>query len=186
LLFITRLTINIKKHYDLNQTNWRLSMIVNNMDVAGIIRRLRRFRVETIKSASSGLAAVSEADFTRAKSYLNATKTYLDWIVSQPQLDLPETAPKVIDMGDPEALAMPENESLVDISALYEALEVEIANSQSARMATGVISHDEIRIRAIIAKMELFLDNYVSQVQPLDLPESAPLRPQTGPGRSGV
>ena len=161
-------------------------MIVNNLDVAGVIRRLRRFKIETVKSASSALASVSLADFTRAKSYLSAVGAYMDWIVSQPHLDLPETAPKSIDLGDSEVNPMPENESLVDIIALYDALEVEIANSQSARMATGIISHDENRIRAILAKMEAFLDDYVSKVLPLDVPESSPLRPQTGPGRLGV
>ena len=161
-------------------------MIVNNLDVAGVIRRLRRFKMETVKSASSALAAVSGADFDRAKSYLNAVSVYMDWIVSQPQLDLPETSPKVIDLGEGEAFAMPENESLVDLCALYDAMEVEIANSQSARMSTGIISHDEDRIRAIIEKMTAFLDGYVSKVLPLDVPESSPARVSTGPGKGGV
>ena len=161
-------------------------MIVNNLDVAGVIRRLRRFKMETVKSASSALAAVSGADFARAKSYLNAVSIYMDWIVSQPQLDLPETSPKVIELGEGEVFTMPENESLVDLCALYDAMEVEIANSQSARMCTGIISHDENRIRALIEKMNSFLDEYVSKVLPLDVPESSPSRVSTGIGKGGV
>lgn len=161
-------------------------MVVQNMDVAGVVRRLRRFKFETVKSASSGLASVSAADFTRAKSYLDAVTKYLDWIVAQPQLDLPETSPRTIDLGEGEELAIPENESLVDLVEMYNAIEGEIGNSQSARMSTGIVSHDEKRIRELIAKMGAFLDEYVATVLPLDLPESAPQRPSTGAGRTGV
>lgn len=161
-------------------------MKVYNMDVAGIIRRLRRFRYETVKAVSSSLANVSEADFARAKSYLEALTKYLNWIVAQPQLDLPESSPREIDLGEPEALTLPENEALVDLMNLYDVFEIEIGHSQSARQSTGIISHDEVRIRALIEKMNRFLDDYVAEVLPLDLPESAPLRPVTGEGRTGI
>lgn len=161
-------------------------MLVYNMDVAGLVRRIRRFRFETCKAVSSNLAAVSGSDFERAKSYLAAVTSYIDWIVSQPYLDLPEFAPKAMELGEPEKLPAAENESIVDLMVMYDALEVEIANSQSARQATGLISHDEKRIRNVIAKMNAFLDTYVSQVLPLDLPESSPYLPMTGEGRKGV
>ena len=102
------------------------------------------------------------------------------------QLDLPEWAPTEIDLGEPEALEMPENESIFDLMMHYDALEVELGSSQSSRQATGIIAHDEVRIRAVVQKLNAFLDNYVAQVLPLDLPESSPLRPQTGSGRTGV
>lgn len=161
-------------------------MIVNNLDVAGIIRRCRRFRYECVKSVSSGLAATTSNDVARMKSFLSAIIVYADWVVAQPELDLPESAPLSIDLGEPEELTMPENEALVDMEALWTAMDTEMGNSQSARMATGLISHDERRLRDLVGKADSFLDNYIAQVQPLDLPESAPLRAQTGAGRSGV
>lgn len=157
-----------------------------NMDVSGVIRRLRRFRKETVKSASANLASVSDADFARAKSYLAAALQHLDWVVGTPQLDLPELSPREIDMGEPEKLDMPENESLVDLMRLYDAAEFEIGHSQSSRQTTGIISHDEKRIRDIIAKMNSLLDDYIAVILPLDLPESAPQRTMTGPGNIGV
>ncbi len=161
-------------------------MEVYNLDVAGLVRRIRRFRYETVKAASSALAHTTEPDVTRLGSYLDAVITYLDWVVAQPQLDLPESSPEIIDLGPLEDLAMPENESLVDLENLWKALLVEIGESQSARMMTGIIEHDEQRMRAILEKMGQFLDNYVAVIHPLDLPESAPKRPQTGPGRRGT
>jgi hypothetical protein len=161
-------------------------MITNNFQIAGLIQRLRRFRYETVKSASSGLADVNSHDFARAKSYLASAVAYIDWIVSQPQLDLPETTPTPYDLAEPETLDMPENEALVDLMRLYDLMEKEIGNSQSSRYGDGLISHDEKRMRAMLEKMNAFLDTYVSTIQPLDLPESAPLRGQTGPGRTGI
>lgn len=161
-------------------------MIVNNMDIAGVISRMRRFRYETIKAVSSGVANVSSSDVTRLKSYTGAITTYLDWMVSVPTLDLPESSPRNYDAGEPEQLDLPENESLVDVMRLYDVAEIEIGNSQSARLATGIIEHDELRLRNIIAKMEAFIDGYIATVQPLDLPESAPLRANTGGGRTGI
>lgn len=161
-------------------------MQVYNYQVAGLIRRLRRFRYETVKAASSALASVNDADFTRAKSYLNAAGMYVDWVVSVPQLDLPESSPRIIDLGEPEELPLAENEALIDLMTMYDLLELEIGNSQSARMGDSMISHDEKRVRALLEKMDLFLDNYVSAVLPLDVPESTPKRAQTGPGRTGV
>jgi len=159
---------------------------IYNQDVYGLIRRLRRFRYETVKADSSGLADVNQFDIARAQSYLTAVKTYLDWVVNQPQLDLPETAPRAFELPSREDLPMPENESLVDLMHLYDSLEEELANCQSARHGTGVISHDEQRVRAIVTKMENFIANYVQPTQPLDLPESAPKREMTGEGRKGV
>lgn len=161
-------------------------MQVYNYQIAGLIRRLRRFRFETVKAASSGLAHVNEHDLRRAKAYLAAVTSYLDWIVSEPQLDLPESTPRLIELGEPEKVDMPENESLVDLMSMYDLFEIEIGNSQSARLGDSIISHDEKRCRDLITKMGAFLENYVEPTLPLDVPESAPLRKQTGAGRTGV
>ena len=161
-------------------------MKVLNFEIAGMIRRLRRFRYENVKAVSSSLAAVSEADFLRAKSYLDAVDKYIAYVITQEPLDLPESSPYEIDLGEAEVLPMPENESLADILVMYDMFETEIGNSQSSRQASGFISHDIKRMNAMITKMRGFLDTYVSSTLPLDLPESAPFRPTTGAGRTGV
>ena len=157
-----------------------------NFEVDGLCRRIRRFKKETVKATSSGAAFTTEADMTRARAYLDAIEFYLDHIASQPPLDLPETHPTMYVLDDEPELEMPENEALVDLSRMWNRFEGEIANSQTSRMASGIISHDEKRCRDIIAKARGFLDNYIASVQPLDLPETAPARASTGPGRTGV
>src|SRR3990167_6999196 len=87
-----------------------------NHDVAGLCTRLHRFCIELKKSASSGTSAVSSFDQSRLASYLNSCNVYMDWVVSQPHLDLPESHPKQYDiplLPDDDVDSI-ENESLRD------------------------------------------------------------------------
>lgn len=157
-----------------------------NHDVAGFVRRLRRFKYEWAKAASGQASYVSDADANRLRSYLRGLREYKKWCQDQPVLDLPESSPREINLGDPEALALPDNEAIVDVMNLWDLMEFELVNSQSSRMPSRLIVHDEKRIDALLDKIERFLEDYISNVLPLDLPESSPLRGVTGPGHTGV
>ena len=158
-------------------------MIVHNDDIAGLVRRIRRAKYEVCKCQSASLMYVTEKDLARFYSYLEACVSYFDWMVSQPMQDLPESHPKTIDLGEGDVLPQPENEALVDLLAMFDNLEQEIALSQSGRMHSSVMSHDEVRFRDIVQKISNFLKDYVEVIQPLDMPESTPMREMTGPGR---
>ena len=158
-------------------------MIVQNMDIAGIVRRIRRFKEEVHKCNSSNLSHTTAKDLERFFSYLNALVQYFDWMVSQPQQDLPESHPTDFDLGVGEEFPLPENEALADLIHQLDALEAELGFSQSARMHSSIMPPDETRFREIVSKVEAFLKNYVEVIQPLDLPESSPQRAATGAGR---
>ena len=159
---------------------------VYNHDVAGVHRRINRFIEELMKSASSAGSQVTSHDQTRLDSYLNAIVTYLDWVVAQPLLDLPETHPRQWDLDTDPSVQDVENESIRDVIAMMELARDETVNGQSARMASGLIPFDENRIRAVVAKAGMFLTDYIQVTTPLDLPESSPMRSMTQPGRTGV
>jgi hypothetical protein len=79
-----------------------------------------------------------------------------------------------------------ENASVADCVRLLGIARDELLNSQSARRSTGLLAFDEQRTRAIVDKLESLLENYISAVQPLDLPESTPGTPMTGLGKVGI
>jgi hypothetical protein len=160
--------------------------VVNNMDVAGLVRRIRRYKYEINKCVSASLMHTTAADVGRFFSYIGAIRKYFDWMVAQPQQDLPESHPTDYDLGEPEKLATPENEALADLITQFDALETEMTFCQSARMHTSVMPHDEKRFRDILTKIENFITDYIQTVQPLDMPESTPLQAMTGPGRRTV
>lgn len=159
---------------------------VYNHDVAGIHRRINRFILELDHSASAGTSQVSAHDQERLGAYLGAITSYVDWVVAQPQLDLPETHPRQHLLDANPNPSNGENESVRDLITLLEITRDEVVNGQSARHAAGLISFDEQRLRAVVAKAEAFLENYIQTVTPLDLPETSPMRAMVNPGKGGV
>ena len=159
---------------------------VYNSDVAGLHRRINRFVFEMMKSASSNVSQTSEADQVRLTSYLGALRKYRDWVIGQPILDLPETnqTPLTLDQN-PETPTI-ENESLEDVIRMFETMRDEMDNSQSARVSSNFIEFDTNRLTASIEKIQAFLENYIGEATPLDLPESSPMRDISGLGRTGT
>ena len=157
-----------------------------NHDIAGLVRRCRRFCYEVQKSQSANVSAFKEADATRLRSYLQGLLAYKAWMQDQPLLDLPESSPREIDLGEAEILSAPDNEAVADLMNLFGVLEHELVNCQSSRNPCRLISHDEKRIDSVLAKMDRFLSDYIMHIQPLDLQESSPLAAHTGAGRTGL
>lgn len=160
--------------------------ITYNADVRGIVRRLNRFIQEIFLSQSSGVSKSSTFDVARATSYIGAVRSYVAWVVGQPELDLPETGPLAIDLPANPVIPDMENESLYDLASMLETARNELANSQSSRMSSNLIAFDHARLEAVLDKADIFITNYILVVDPLDLPESSPQTLVTGPGKTGV
>jgi len=159
---------------------------VYNQDVLGLVNRINRFIVEVMKAASSGLSYMNTFDLNRSKTYLDAVDSYHAWIKAQPQLDLPETAPRGYKLEPNPEVPDLENEDINDLIRLWEVARDELLSSQSSRMGCSMIAPDSARLESIIAKARAFLVDYVEPTQPLDLPESSPANPMSGSGRTGV
>ena len=160
--------------------------IVYNHDVAGLHRRLNRFIFELMNAQSSNVSLTKEADQSRLNTYLEAIRKYRDWVIAQPELDLPETNERPIVLDEDPEIKTVENESVVDVVRMLVLTRDELINSQSARNSSGLINFDVDRLTALVEKVQNFLDNYIALATPLDLPESSPKRPVSGTGRKGV
>jgi hypothetical protein len=156
-----------------------------NIDVHSIVRRYNRILAEVNKAQSSGVSFTNPFDVARLTSYVSAMREFQKFIVSQPLLDCPETGPIEMDLPVSPALPMMENESMQDVVNLVEIARDEIANSQSSRQPTNLLTFDYARQTAFLAKLDTLL-SYVAVSEPLDLPESSPQVAMTGPGKLGV
>jgi hypothetical protein len=156
-----------------------------NDDVLGINSRFNRYITEAQKCASANVADVSGADMARLQSYMSNLSSHIDWVVSIPALDLPETHPlsRPVPAG-PDILAL-ENEHLNDVVRLLVRGRDELLHSQSSRNATNLIAFDESRLRAVIDKTNQLLA-HIAAVSPIDLPESSPKQMDSGSGRRGI
>lgn len=157
-----------------------------NHDIVGIWNRVNRFIREAMKQQSSNVSQINAFDQERLKSYLSAIRFYHDHVQAAPNLDLPETTPRLYELREAPVVPDMENESLADICRLLELGRDELVNSQSARMGAKLISFDSIRMMQIVEKCERFMSDYVAMATPLDLPESSPRAEMTGDGRKGI
>lgn len=157
-----------------------------NHDIVGLWNRINKFIIEAMKAQSSNLSQVNGFDINRLKSYLSAIRFYHDHVQSAPDLDLPETTPRLYALREAPVVPEMENESLADICRLLELLRDELVNSQSSRQGAKLVSFDSIRLLQVVEKCEKFMSDYVEQATPLDLPESSPRAAMTGDGRKGI
>jgi hypothetical protein len=160
---------------------------VFNTDIFGLVRRLNRAIFELIKSASANIIDMNAFDQGRLTAYIGGLRSYVAWVVAQPQLDLPESSPDPIQIAaGPQIPASMENDAIMDLVEMLRRARVELVNSQSARQSTGLITYDHNRFLSILNKAENFLNQYIKIVQPVDAPESTPRDSDTGTGRTGT
>ena len=159
---------------------------IYNHDLKGFLDRVARFKEELIKSVSSASSELNEFDRKRIVAYLSSMDSYLDWVQAEPALDLPESSPKAYTVADAPSVIVVESEIVNDLGRLLDVCYEECLHSQSARKAAGLIAFDEARTRSLIRKCMSYIETYVSSETPLDFPESSPLAPSSGAGRTGI
>ena len=103
-----------------------------------------------------------------------------------PPLDLPQSHPTVYTLPDPPVAQDIENGAVNYLIELLLLARNELARGPSARLMTGLDQFDSQRIARLIEKADAFLDDYVANSYPLDMPESQPRSPGVEPGRGGM
>jgi len=164
-----------------NQTNQTC-----NTDIDGLVRRANRVIFEISRSQSSNVSQTISFDVTRSKSYVDGLRRYIQHVVSQPLLDLPETGPTLVDLPPKIVIPAMENESSYDMCVMVKLLVDEASDSQSSRLPSNFIPFDTARFNAILDKMDAFINNFITVVDPLDLPESSPGMALTPSGLRGI
>lgn len=160
---------------------------VFNHDVVWLYDLISRFYTEISKSQSAPVSGMIVPDQTRLESYIGSLRTAIDWIQDTPLLDMPETHPRPYSLEAFPGEVNVENESLNVILRLIRASCVELTNSQSARYASRLQPFDESRLRAILSKIETFLNDFIrANAVPIDLPESSPEEAIGPDGLTGV
>ena len=157
-----------------------------NTDVVGVYRRINRFITEVMHQVSSNLSEVNQFDYARIQSYLDAVRAYGAHIQADPELDLPETSPRLYQLDEPPVVPKIENESLADMIRLMELMRDELINSQSGRRSAKLVSFDYVRLLQVLDKCDRFMADYIATVTPLDLPESSPRAMMTPEGKKGI
>ena len=162
-------------------------MEVLNHDVDWLWNKFNRMIYELYKSVSgSTVSGMNLFDQDRLEAYIANLRGAIDHVVGQPQLDLPETHPKIYVLKESPVTKPVDDDDVSHCIEMLELCREELANSVSSRQPSGLITFDEARARAVLDKAENFLNNYIKVVTPIDMPESAPREPVSGAGRTGI
>jgi hypothetical protein len=157
-----------------------------NHDLVGIINRFYRVMEELHKSQSSGQPGMVSFDQDRLSQYLAEMESQIAWVMSQPDMDLPESHPTAHELDPMPDLPRVENESINDIIRLCKLGCIELENSQSARRSAKLNKYDHSRCTSLIAKIKNYLNDHIATSTPSDLPESSPRAASSGAGRLGI
>ena len=162
--------------------------VVQNQDIAGIAERIDEVIFEVARSQSAGLTDLRAPDRVRLSEYIALLNRYAEWVVAAPDVDLPETHPRdyPITYISADISADFENKALRDLVRYLRSLLTELTNSQSARAASGMTTHDKRRYDLVMTKVAAFLSDYVDNTQPIDMPASAPSSESVVPGYVGT
>ena len=162
---------------------------VSNMDIAGLCDRATIFARELIASQSAFNGGFFlEQDRLRLNSYLDRLESFASAANSQP-LDLP----RIHNVGfallkqfpTDEQIESVENQDVKDILRRFKALWVDMSESQSADLASGINRFDLARFRAVIESCRALLS---MATESMDLPENqsnVPVPNSGSPSRGG-
>lgn len=146
---------------------------VSNMDIAGLCDRTTLFARELIASQSAFNGGFFlEQDRARLTSYLDRLESFAAAANSQP-LDLP----RIHNVGfallkqfpTDDAIEAVENQDVKDILRRFKALWIDMSESQSADLASGINRFDLQRFRAVIDSCRNLI---AMATESMDLPEN--------------
>lgn len=156
---------------------------VRNLHVRSLIERADASIVNILKCESCNSQTLRPADATRFKSYVSELRRWRAFVISEPFLDLPKSHPNVLVLdyvGQDESRHV-QNRSCRDLAALFEAVIVELAESESAMLASGLQKFDDDRIVALMDQMDHLIE-FMENDEPYDKPESSPHAPEVESG----
>lgn len=145
-----------------------------NLNMAELVNMINHYMVEEQDSQSANINYYNSHDLIRLNAYLANIVRLVDHIHEQGTLDMPKTSPKRCVIDEMTVIKKVSNEMVATINNYFEALRDEILLSESCRLKTGFMPHDEVRVRAVVASMVRYIEDYVSNSSPIDLPESSP------------
>ena len=150
---------------------------VRNMDVVGAVERADRFAFDMVKFESANLNEITTFDMTRIQSYIGALRVYVNSLNQAPATDNPHSYPGMYHIvyltQDFDLDALVKNKAMRDIIRQIVNLWVNLARAESADKSNGFLPFDVTRWNLHLDRIDYYINTYIDQALPLDLPESS-------------
>lgn len=158
---------------------------VRNLHVRSIAERADASIVNVLKDESANSQELRPHSEQRLRSYIRELREFTEWVQSRPLLDLPKSHPNplILDYTAQTTSRHIQNRSMRDFASLLEAVIVELVESESAMLASGLQAYDANRVDALYDQADQLIDFMVAE-EPIDKPESSPHAPEVESGSS--
>jgi len=149
---------------------------VRNTDVKWVVDHIKVFVRQMEKSSSARHWGMNTDDQKRAKQYIDRTIKAIEHVISQPDMDTPQTDPESLDI-----LPLPSAEEIVSpavrrLVRYFRIMHNELVRSQSAQQSGGLSNPDVARARNYMARATNLIDTYVAGEEAMDIPEGTELQ----------
>ena len=149
---------------------------VRNMDIVGAVERADRYAFDMCRFESASQNIITEFDITRIQSYNNALRLYVDTLAAAPATDNPHSYPgqyTIYYLTENFDFDTVKNKALRDITRMYVNLWVNLSRGESADMSNGYTKFDLHRFHLHMDRIDYYINSYIEQALPIDLPESS-------------
>jgi hypothetical protein len=149
---------------------------VRNQDVVGAVERADRYAFDIAKFESANINEITDFDMTRIQSYMAALRGYVNTLNTAPATDNPHSYPgmyTIYYLTQGFNFDTVKNKALRDILRMLVNTWVNMSRSESADKSNGFLEFDVSRWNLHIDRIDFYIDSYIKQALPLDLPESS-------------
>ena len=149
---------------------------VRNPDIVGAVERADRYAFDMCRFESASINEITEFDINRILSYNSALRTYIQTLNDAPPTDNPHSYPGMYNLYyKTEAFDFDSvvNKAIRDIVRQYVNLWVNLSRSESADKSNGYLVYDYTRAMTHLDRIDYYIDSYIKQALPIDLPESS-------------
>lgn len=177
----------------------RMYHVINvaNPDIATFAEMADQRLVEILKSASGALDDYTMPDKTRLGNFVEELRAFKAWFMLKPEPDRPNQHPEQIGIdyqSNQESFEDPVTQETVLLIQKPENMAARAAAQQMREIIAstvlgasrfrpgGMNAHDSLRVDTELDRLESLLNEYISKLLPVDLPETNPSAPLTGHG----
>ena len=149
---------------------------VRNPDIVGAVERADKYAYDMCRFESASINEITEFDINRILSYNGALRVYIQTLNEAPATDNPHSYPgmySIYYLTQDFDFDSVKNKAIRDIVRQYVNLWVNLSRSESADKSIGYLIFDYNRAMTHLDRIDFYIESYIKQALPLDLPESS-------------
>lgn len=138
-----------------------MTKTIHNLDVQHLVHIIHQYCREILNESDYRPGTFGIFQQSRLAEYLKKIRSLVNWICSQPEIDLKHRWSVEMNIPDEVAVAIPASEHIVFIAKTFIEMNRGLLESHSAWQATGLTRHDRERLESLVDRIESYVATHV-------------------------